>query len=90
VDIGKYLGEGWELFKKNIVGFVGFTLILLALAGLPQVLPERLRPLGSIASSVLSGPLGAGFYIVAFKLIKQRATTFGDFFRGLTIFCRYS
>jgi hypothetical protein len=86
VDIGKYLGEGWELFKKNIVGFIGFTLILLALAVLPGFLPERLRPLGSIASSVLSGPLGAGFYIVAFKLIKQRATTFGDFFRGFNHF----
>ncbi|WP_448597071.1 hypothetical protein [Thermoleptolyngbya sp.] len=61
VDIGKYLGEGWELFKKNIVGFIGFTLILSVLAGLPGFLPERLRPLGSIASSVLSGPLGAGF-----------------------------
>ncbi|RMF67257.1 MAG: hypothetical protein D6742_07940 [Cyanobacteria bacterium J069] len=86
VDIGKYLGEGWELFKKNAGGFVGFTLLMLALSAVPQILPERLRPLGSIASSVLSGPLGAGFYIVAFKLIKQRGTTFSDFFRGFNNF----
>ncbi|WP_205370879.1 MULTISPECIES: DUF2189 domain-containing protein [Thermoleptolyngbya] len=86
VDIGKYLGEGWELFKKNAGGFFGFTLIMLLVSIIPQVLPERIKPLGSIASSVLSGPLGAGFYIVAFKLMKQRATTFSDFFRGFNHF----
>lgn len=86
VDIGKYLGEGWELFKKNAGGFVGFTLIMLLVSAIPQVLPDRIKPLGSIASSVLSGPLGAGLYIVAFKLIKQRATTFSDFFRGFNNF----
>jgi hypothetical protein len=86
VDIGKYLGEGWELFKKNAGGFVGFTLIMLLVSAIPQVLPDRIKPLGSIVSSVVSGPLGAGFYIVAFKLIKQRATTFSDFFRGFNNF----
>ncbi|GAB4462190.1 MAG: hypothetical protein OHK0037_12670 [Elainellaceae cyanobacterium] len=86
VDIGKYLGEGWELFKKNAGGFVGFTLIVLLVSAIPQVLPDRIKPLGSIVSSIVSGPLGAGFYIVAFKLIKQRATTFSDFFRGFNNF----
>ena len=89
VDIGKYLGEGWEIFKKNIGGFVGFAAIVLLLSSLAAILPEKARPLGNIASAVLAGPLNAGLFIVAFKLIKQRSTTFSDFFLGFNNFLQF-
>lgn len=89
VDIGKYVGEGWEIFKKNIGGFVGFTVILILVSALAAILPEKARPLGNIATAVLSGPLNAGMLIVAFKLIKQRSTTFNDFFLGFNNFLQF-
>ena len=89
VDIGKYLGEGWEIFKKNIGGFVGFTVIVLLLSSLSVILPEKARLLGNVASAVLAGPLNAGLFIVAFKLIKQRSTTFSDFFLGFNNFLQF-
>jgi uncharacterized membrane protein len=89
VDIGKYLGEGWEIFKKNIGGFIGFTAIIFLVSALAAILPEKARPLGNIASAVLAGPLNAGMFIVAFKLIKQRSTTFSDFFLGFNNFLQF-
>ncbi len=89
VDIGKYLGEGWEIFKKNIGGFVGFTVITLLIGVLTGFLPDNAKPLGNIASVVLAGPLNAGLFIVAFKLLKQRPTTFGDFFLGFNNFLQF-
>ncbi len=86
VDMGKYLSRGWELFQKNIGGFIGFTLVLAALAIVVGVLPERLDFLGTLVMLVLSGPLAAGWYYVAFRLIKQQVPTFNDFFLGFNNF----
>jgi hypothetical protein len=81
VKISEYIGSGWKTFKKNPAGFVGFTLVAflinIAIAKVSQSVP-----LESFISFLISGPLNAGFLIVAFKLLKNRATTFGDFFRG--------
>ncbi|MBD1933734.1 MULTISPECIES: glycerophosphoryl diester phosphodiesterase membrane domain-containing protein [Cyanophyceae] len=81
VKISEYIGSGWETFKKNPAGFVGFTfvffLINVAIAKVSQSVT-----LEGFISLLISAPLNAGFLIVAFKLLKNRATTFGDFFRG--------
>lgn len=86
VDIGKYFGRGWEICKQNLGGFVGFTVVLVLIGLALGALPERLAGLRSIINLVISGPLVAGFYIVAFKLMKQQAVAFGDFFRGFNNF----
>lgn len=104
VDAGRYIGKGWEIFKRNAGGFVGFTLICFLIAVvLASISPQpnsnagigtntdaadslraTLGAIGNLIFSIISGPLYAGFTIVAFKLIKQQATQFSDFFRGLS------
>ncbi|PSB17477.1 hypothetical protein C7B61_06615 [filamentous cyanobacterium CCP1] len=98
-DIGSYLSRGWELFKRNVGGFIGYAALLglinigfMLLSGVvdwgrePEQSPSALASLLNGISSVISIPLQAGFYIVAFKLAKQRPTTFSDFFRGFNYF----
>ncbi|WP_416666755.1 hypothetical protein [Egbenema bharatensis] len=100
VDIGGYLSRGWELFKRNVGGFIGFAvllgginigfMVLIAMvdpaAGDPEQPPSAIASLINGISTVISIPLQAGFYVVAFKLVKQRPTTFSDFFRGFNDF----
>jgi hypothetical protein len=75
---GYYLKAGWELFKQNAAGFIGFTvvgmIVLLALnakAGLGQVLAYIIGP-----------PLWAGFLIVAMKLLLNQLIQVNDFTSG--------
>lgn len=75
---GYYLRAGWELFKQNAAGFIGFSvvamIVLLALnakAGLGQVLAYIVGP-----------PLWAGFLIVAMKLLLNQSTQVNDFTSG--------
>ncbi|MBD2260338.1 hypothetical protein [Pseudanabaena sp. FACHB-2040] len=81
VKINEYSGSGWKTFKKNSGGFAGFTLVFflinVAIAKVSQSIP-----LESFISLFISAPLNAGFLIVAFKVLKNRATTFSDFFKG--------
>lgn len=81
VKISQYIGSGWKTFKKNPGGFVGFTLVAF-LINVAIAIVSQSVPLEAFISLLISAPLNAGFLIVAFKLLKNRATTFGDFFRG--------
>ncbi|MBW4425303.1 MAG: glycerophosphoryl diester phosphodiesterase membrane domain-containing protein [Nostoc desertorum CM1-VF14] len=81
VKISQYIGNGWKTFKKNPGGFVGFTLVAF-LINIAIAIVSQSVTLESFISLLISGPLNAGFLIVAFKLLKNRDTTFGDFFRG--------
>jgi hypothetical protein len=75
---GDYLKAGWELFKQNMLGFIGFSVVALivvfalnAKAGLGQVLAYVIGP-----------PLWAGLIIVAMKLLLQQPTEVNDFTNG--------
>ncbi|MBD2034243.1 glycerophosphoryl diester phosphodiesterase membrane domain-containing protein [Leptolyngbya sp. FACHB-321] len=81
VKINEYIGSGWKTFKKNPVGFAGFTLLFF-LVNVAIAKVSQSVTLEGFISLLISAPLNAGFLIVAFKLLKKRATTFGDFFRG--------
>lgn len=99
-DIGGYLARGWELFKRNIGGFIGYAVFLgllnlgfALLTGIfdpgasdPERSPTGIASLLNGINTIISIPLQAGFYIVAFKLAKQRPTSFSDFFRGFNYF----
>lgn len=91
----EYLSQGWEIFKQNAGGFIGFLLLCLVIslilggpgnfASDPEEVSSAVRlwgNVGSLISSIISGPLYAGFIIVAVKILKQQTTTFSDFFRG--------
>jgi uncharacterized membrane protein len=75
---GYYLKAGWELFKRNAIGFIGFSvvalfvlLVLNAKAGLGQVLAYIIGP-----------PLWAGLLVVAMKLFLNQSTEVNDFTTG--------
>lgn len=91
----EYLSQGWEIFKQNAGGFIGFLLLTAVISTLlrgPAQFtsdPDEVSNLaiawnaiGSLIYAIISGPLSAGITIVALKILKQQATTFSDFFRG--------
>ncbi|NJM68680.1 MAG: hypothetical protein HC851_24955 [Acaryochloris sp. RU_4_1] len=78
VDIGGFISRGWEIFQQNLGGFVGYTLLMF----LALIVLSFIPIIGSIGVAIISGPLLAGFYIVAFKLMKGQPVEFGDFFKG--------
>jgi len=82
VQPGKYLRDGWELFKQNPGGFIGFALIFCIIQGILSYLPK----IGGLISLAISAPLLAGFYVVSAKLLQRRAPVFQDFFTGFQFF----
>lgn len=82
VQPGKYLRQGWELFKLNPGGYVGFALVFFVI----QVVLSLFPRLGGLTSLVISGPLYAGFYLVSAKLLQRQTPIFQDFFGGFQFF----
>ena len=82
VQPGKYLRQGWELFKLNPGGYIGFALVFFVI----QVVLSLFPRLGGLTSLVISGPLYAGFYLVSAKLLQRQTPIFQDFFGGFQFF----
>jgi hypothetical protein len=82
VQPGKYLREGWELFKQNLGGFIGFALVFFIINVILGYLPR----IGGLISLALGAPLGAGFFVVSAKLMQRRTPVFQDFFTGFQFF----
>ncbi|XGB39720.1 MAG: hypothetical protein LVT47_02005 [Cyanobacteria bacterium LVE1205-1] len=78
VKIGQYFREGWIVFSQYGSGFIGFLIINLIIYTVLMSVP--------LSGQVISGPLSAGFLIVAFKILKKRSHSFEDFFRGFESF----
>lgn len=77
-EIGKYINEGFDLFKQNVGSFVAYTFVYMAIMMAAGLIPF----LGNIASIVIGPPLAVGWYLVANKIRKDEPTEFNDFFRG--------
>ncbi len=77
--IGRYLQEGWEIYKKFAGGFIGFLLLTMVINFVAGLVPV----VGFIASTFILGPaLQAGNYLVSEKIQKGKNFSFNDFFRG--------
>jgi hypothetical protein len=76
-----YLKAGWRLFKQDILGFVGFSFLVL-------LIHLAIYSLGwfGLLFYVLLSPLWAGFFVVSTKLFQQQRPQFGDFFAGFRYF----
>jgi hypothetical protein len=78
LQISKYINDAFEIFKKNAWGFIGFTLLTLAISLLSDRMPYYLGyiiPLFTI-------PLSMGYVIVARKILRNESYSFSDFFKG--------
>ncbi len=80
VDIGNWIGRGWAMFQQDIGPFIGFVFVLLGINIVLGFIPI----LGSIASIVIGPVLNAGFFIYAFKILREQSRSFGDFFEGFS------
>src|SRR6059036_4106571 len=73
----EYLGQGWDAFTDNPVGFLEFTL---ALTFASQVVPLLAPIVGQLLSIVIQVVMFAGLAIVTWKQGKNGSTVFADFF----------
>lgn len=80
--MGEYINTGFDIFKKEAGLFIGFTIVYFVISIVLAFIPI----VGTIANFAISAPLGAGFFIMAQKIHKGEARTFGDFFKGFDFF----
>lgn len=62
LNIGRYLGEGWNLFKENGVNFAAATLIVLLVSVVASAIP--------FAGLLVAGPLMAGLSLMALDAVR--------------------
>ncbi len=72
-----YLKKGFEIFKQNIGGFIGFLFI----AGILQLVVSSIPFLKGLSYALIA-PILAGGYIVAKMIDKNETYTFSNFFDG--------
>lgn len=77
-EVFEMIGNGIELFKKDIGNFVLFTLLVVGISAGLSFIPF----VGSLASVVISPPLSVGYFFVADKIRRGEAYTFNNFFDG--------
>jgi len=82
LPLGRYIKDGWELFKKYPGGFVGFFLVFILMHFVLYHIPL----VGRLAAGVISPALIAGSFIVSAKLIQGQTPAFRDFFAGFHFF----
>ena len=75
---GEYINKGFDIFKKNAGGFIGYLLIVMVIAIVASLIPI----VGSLANAIISPALYAGFYIVGKKIVHDEPYEFKDFFKG--------
>lgn len=78
IRTGYYLKGGWELFKQNAVGFIGFSVVVLIL----MVVITGIPGLGRVLWYFVGPPLWAGLIIVVMKMLLSQPTQVNDFSRG--------
>jgi hypothetical protein len=87
LDIGRCVGDAWNLLKNNfgmIFGGVAiFMLIQLGLSGLAQI--PFVGLVFSLASLILAGPLMGGVYHFLLKAIRRQPAEIGDVFAGFRL-----
>lgn len=74
VNIGSMISQGWEIFKQNIGGFIGFFIVASILISLSSVTV--------VGIFLITSPLMVGFYLVADKIYRNEEDSFGNFFGG--------
>ncbi|MEE3718466.1 hypothetical protein V2H45_17130 [Tumidithrix elongata RA019] len=80
VNIEKYFRKGWEVLQPCFLPMIGFILVVFLINLVLAFIPI----LGSMASSLISAPLAAGYTFVVLAILRGRSFEFNDFFKGLT------
>jgi uncharacterized membrane protein len=87
LDIGRCIGDAWNLLKSNfglVFGGVAiFFLVQIGLTGLAQI--PFVGLVFSLASLILTGPLLGGLYYFMLKNIRRQPAEIGDIFAGFRL-----
>lgn len=78
MDISQYFSKGWNLFKMNAGGFIGFLFIFGTITTIINLIPF----LGFIINIIVSPALTLGWVIMSNKLSNDEGNDFGFFFKG--------
>lgn len=81
IDIGRCIGRGWELVKKDFWLLVGASCIAFLIMGGVGIIPI----LGAIAGLIIDGAILGGLYLLVLKRIRGQAATVGDVFAGFSL-----
>jgi hypothetical protein len=77
-DAGKYISKGYSIFEKDMGMFIGYTALYFLITAAAGFIP--------FAPIFITGPLTAGFFIVARKINKNEPHDFGAFWKGFDFF----
>jgi hypothetical protein len=77
-DAGKYISKGFGIFERDMGKFIGYTALYFLITTAASFVP-----FGPI---FLTGPMTAGFFIVARKIHKNEPYDFGAFWKGFDFF----
>jgi len=80
--LSQYINDGFEIFKRNIGGFVGYYAIIIFIIVFLMLLSLFQYGIANLLQPVLV----AGLYIVANEIIQGRRTEFRTFFKGFDFF----
>lgn len=78
MEISQYFSKGWNLFKLNAGGFIGFLFVYGIILSIINLIPF----LGFIINIIISPALTLGWAIMSNKLSNDQGNDFGFFFKG--------
>ncbi|MCF1752457.1 hypothetical protein [Mariniradius sediminis] len=82
-DLDQVFREFWEMFLKQPLFSMAFTLLIFSLQLLALVYLDKFVFLFGL---LLAPPLYSGFYLVAFKISAGQPVVYPDFFTGFTYY----
>ncbi len=82
-QLSQYLSEGWQIFRKNMGGFIGYSWLIILIALAAGTIPI----VGALAHALLLSPaLISGLFIVAHLVQRNQYNRFEQFFGGFSFY----
>lgn len=76
--IGNYISKGFDIFKQNPGGYIGYAILFFMISLIVNMIPL----LGFLIAIVITPPLSVGIAISAYKQEREGNMEFGSFFKG--------
>lgn len=82
-NLGQYLSEGWQIFRKNMGSFMGYSWLVILMSLAASLIPI----VGTIINSLFLSPaLISGLFIAAHLVHRNQYKTFEQFFGGFSFY----
>ncbi len=90
LDVGSLFSRSWAVFKEHVGITVAVFIIYSLLAGSPRLWGSGtwFFDLGEIVMFMIAGPMTAGVYMFALRLVRGREPDLGEIFHGFKEFGR--